>query len=97
MHLHEVVPDVMELLSQQHHQTLAHIDNKISEVGSSVLNMKQALTKLTSGSTVLRLSVDWGASVPAMHPPEAPSHPAQAPPMYKLLRSLKTVHQVWQE
>ncbi|KAJ8539157.1 hypothetical protein ON010_g12713 [Phytophthora cinnamomi] len=97
MHLHEVVPDLMEHRSQQHQQTLAHIDNKISEVGSSVLNMKQAFTQLTSGSTALRLTVDWSASVPETLPPEAPSHPAQAPPTYKLLRSLKTVHQVWQE
>ncbi|OWZ08442.1 hypothetical protein PHMEG_00019018 [Phytophthora megakarya] len=65
------------------------------EIGSSVHHVQEALTRLTSGSASLRLAVDWGSANDGCGASEVVSHP-HAPTEYKQVRSLKTVHQVWQ-
>ncbi|POM76832.1 Short-chain dehydrogenase [Phytophthora palmivora] len=56
-----LVPDLINHVKQQHQQTLSHIESKISEVGTSVLSIKETITQLTSGNTTVRLSVDLGS------------------------------------
>ncbi|OWY91440.1 hypothetical protein PHMEG_00039980 [Phytophthora megakarya] len=94
--LYSVVPDLIEHLNQQHQQILSHFDRSVREIGSSVHHVQEALTRLTSGSASFRLAVDWGSANDGSGASEVVSHP-HAPTEYKQVRSLKTVHQVWQE
>ncbi|KAF4045171.1 Transcriptional activator of glycolytic enzyme [Phytophthora infestans] len=97
-HLHEVVPDLMDhLKQQQQQQTIAHIDNKINEISTSINHIATAFSRLTSGSSAVRLTVDWGSAQSSTSTPVAASQHAPLPPTYKLVRSIKTVQQVWQE
>ncbi|GMG16632.1 unnamed protein product [Phytophthora fragariaefolia] len=97
LHLHELVTDLMDHLKQQQQQTITHIDSKLSDLQSSVTSMMNTLTQLTSGAASVRLSVDWGNSVAAASHCTARTAETDIPSKYKLLRSLKAVHQVWQE
>ncbi|OWZ24842.1 Short-chain dehydrogenase [Phytophthora megakarya] len=85
----------MDHINQQHLQTIAHIDRKVSGVGASVKTLTGAFTQLTTGAAAVRLSVSWPGSIGTV--PNTASQPSSVPSTYKMVRSLKTVHQVWQE
>ncbi|KAE8964038.1 hypothetical protein PR001_g29185 [Phytophthora rubi] len=97
MRLNEVVPDLMDHLKQQHQQTLAHIDSKLGEVGVSFQDLTGSFHQLTSGAAAVRLSVDWGNTAPSQSATQSPASRPTLPATYKMVRALKTVHQVWQE
>ncbi|POM81414.1 Hypothetical protein PHPALM_617, partial [Phytophthora palmivora] len=88
---------VNHLKQQQQQQTLSQIESKINEVGTSVLSIKETITQLTSVNTTVCLRVGLGGQNNSTAASEPPSYQSPFPSTYKLLRSLKTVHQVWQE
>jgi hypothetical protein len=97
VHLQDVVPDLMDCIKQQHEQVLAPIDGKIGGVAASLHELKGDFHPLTLGGATGRLSLnrtDAGSCSSVLQPPTLPT---TLPATYKMARSLKTVHQVWQE
>jgi hypothetical protein len=58
--------------------------------------MAGAFEQLTSGAAAVRLTVDWSGNASATTI-RAPACDGVVPARYKMIRSLKTVNQVWQE